>query len=77
MHTYRDNNNLRRERERLGLSRTELEQLSGVSRHMIRQMEEGQRYGGPGTRLALAQALGAPFLAIFPPPEPVSEREAA
>lgn len=52
---------LRRTREMFGLSRPDLERLSGVSRNTITDLERGRSRGWPTTRKKLIDAL-APLL---------------
>lgn len=61
---------LRRERERLSLSLSELAKRAGVSKSTLSQLEAGSGNPSIETLWALAVALGVPFSRLVEPPSP-------
>jgi DNA-binding XRE family transcriptional regulator len=72
-----EHNNLRRIREQRGLSQAALAEKAGVSTQTVYLMEKGRRSGSPQVRFALARALEAEYMLVFPPPVAADEGEAA
>lgn len=63
---------LRKERERLGLSLTELARRAGVAKSTLSQLEAGNGNPNVETLWSLAVALGVPFSRVVDPqPQPV------
>ncbi len=60
---------LRRHRERAGLTRRALGDLAGISAELIK-FAEGGYVPSAASRTKLADALGVPPAALFPPDEP-------
>jgi putative transcriptional regulator len=56
---------LRVERERLGLTQTELAQVAGVSRQLISTTEAGHSKPGVDAAIALARVIGVPVEELF------------
>ncbi|MDR8414340.1 helix-turn-helix domain-containing protein [Nonomuraea sp. 3-1Str] len=63
---------LRRERERAGLSLSELAKRAGVAKSTLSQIESGAGNPGVETLWALATALGVPFSRLVDPPRPAT-----
>jgi transcriptional regulator with XRE-family HTH domain len=61
---------LRRERERAGLSLTELAKRAGIAKSTLSQLESGTGNPGVETLWALGVALGIPFSRLVEPPRP-------
>lgn len=61
---------IRRERERVGLSMTELAKRAGIAKSTLSQLEAGTGNPGVETLWALATALGVPFSRLVDPPRP-------
>lgn len=61
---------IRRERERAGLSMTELAKRAGIAKSTLSQLEAGTGNPGVETLWALATALGVPFSRLVDPPRP-------
>jgi transcriptional regulator with XRE-family HTH domain len=61
---------LRRERERAGLSLSELARRAGVAKSTLSQLEAGTGNPGIETLWALGVALGVPFSQLVDPPTP-------
>ncbi|GAA2802248.1 XRE family transcriptional regulator [Saccharopolyspora taberi] len=61
---------LRRERERVGLSLTDLAKRAGVAKSTLSQLESGSGNPSVETLWALAVALGVPFSRLVDPPTP-------
>src|SRR6476661_3473883 len=61
---------LRRERERAGLSLTEVARRAGVAKSTLSQLESGTGNPSVETLWALAVALGVPFSQLVDPPVP-------
>jgi transcriptional regulator with XRE-family HTH domain len=61
---------LRRERERTGVSLTELARRAGVAKSTLSQLEAGQGNPSVETLWALGVALGVPFSRLVEPPAP-------
>lgn len=61
---------LRRERERVGVSLTELARRAGVAKSTLSQLEAGQGNPSVETLWALAVALGVPFSRLVETPVP-------
>lgn len=59
-------NNLRKIRERKGLSQLELGRRTGIAGNIISTLERGRIYPYPGWRRKLAAALEIPEDKIFP-----------
>jgi transcriptional regulator with XRE-family HTH domain len=62
---------LRRERDRIGLSLTELARRAGIAKSTLSQLESGTGNPSVETLWALGVALGVPFSRIVDPPTPV------
>jgi transcriptional regulator with XRE-family HTH domain len=62
---------LRRERERVGLSLTELARRAGVAKSTLSQLESGTGNPSVETLWALGVALDVPFSRLVEPPTPV------
>ena|ERR1700722_12403590 len=58
---------LRVERERLGLTQTELAQVAGVSRQLVSTTEAGHSKPGVDAAIALARVVGVPVEELFGP----------
>ncbi|NUW40136.1 helix-turn-helix transcriptional regulator [Nonomuraea rhodomycinica] len=63
---------LRRERERAGMSLSELAKRAGVAKSTLSQIESGAGNPGVETLWALATALGVPFSRLVDPPRPAT-----
>jgi transcriptional regulator with XRE-family HTH domain len=63
-------NALRRERERAGLSLTELARRAGLAKSTLSQLESGTGNPSVETLWALGVALGVPFSQLVDPPVP-------
>jgi transcriptional regulator with XRE-family HTH domain len=61
---------LRRERERVGMSLTELAKRAGVAKSTLSQLESGTGNPSVETLWALGVALGVPFSRLVDPPAP-------
>src|SRR3712207_7942354 len=61
---------LRRERERHGLSLTELARKAGIAKSTLSQLEAGSGNPSVETLLALAVVLEVPFSRLVDPPGP-------
>jgi transcriptional regulator with XRE-family HTH domain len=61
---------LRRERERVGLSLTELARRAGIAKSTLSQLESGAGNPSVETLWALGVALGVPFSRLVEPPAP-------
>src|SRR6478672_9476973 len=61
---------LRRERERTGLSLTELARRAGIAKSTLSQLESGAGNPSVETLWALGVALGVPFSQLVEPPPP-------
>ena len=61
---------VRTERERSGLSLSELARRAGLAKSSLSQLEAAQGNPGVETVWALATALGVPFSALIDPPQP-------
>jgi transcriptional regulator with XRE-family HTH domain len=61
---------LRRERERVGLSLTELARRAGIAKSTLSQLESGTGNPSVETLWALGVALGVPFSQLVDPPAP-------
>lgn len=61
---------IRRERERSGLSLTELAKRAGIAKSTLSQLESGVGNPSVETLWALAVALGVPFSRLVEPPQP-------
>lgn len=61
---------VRAERERAGLSLSELARRAGLAKSSLSSLESGQGNPGVETVWALATALGVPFSALIDPPQP-------
>ncbi len=61
---------LRRERERAGLSLTELARRAGLAKSTLSQLESGTGNPSVETLWALGVALGVPFSQLVEPPAP-------
>ena len=61
---------LRRERERVGLSLTELARRAGIAKSTLSQLESGTGNPSVETLWALGVALGVPFSRLVDPPSP-------
>ena len=61
---------LRRERERVGLSLTELARRAGIAKSTLSQLESASGNPSVETLWALAVALEVPFSRLVEPPEP-------
>jgi transcriptional regulator with XRE-family HTH domain len=61
---------LRRERERVGLSLTELARRAGIAKSTLSQLESGLGNPSVETLWALGVALGVPFSQLVDPPAP-------
>ncbi len=61
---------LRRERERVGLSLTELARRAGIAKSTLSQLESGTGNPSVETLWALGVALGVPFSQLVEPPPP-------
>ncbi|HEX2313157.1 MAG TPA: XRE family transcriptional regulator [Thermomonospora sp.] len=61
---------LRRERERAGLSLTELARRAGIAKSTLSQLEAGNGNPSVETLWALGVALGVPFSRLVDPPRP-------
>jgi transcriptional regulator with XRE-family HTH domain len=61
---------LRRERERIGLSLTELARRAGIAKSTLSQLESGAGNPSVETLWALGVALGVPFSRLVEPPAP-------
>ena len=61
---------LRRERERAGLSLTELARRAGLAKSTLSQLEAGTGNPSVETLWALGVALGVPFSQLVEPPAP-------
>lgn len=61
---------LRRERERVQLSASELARRAGIAKSTLTQLEAGRGNPGVETLWALAVALGLPFAELITPPAP-------
>ncbi|MEU8275615.1 helix-turn-helix domain-containing protein [Microbispora bryophytorum] len=62
---------IRRERERAGLSLTELAKRAGIAKSTLSQLESGAGNPSVETLWALGGALGVPFSHLVDPPRPV------
>ncbi|ANS79247.1 putative DNA-binding protein [Serinicoccus hydrothermalis] len=61
---------MRAERERAGLSLSELARRAGLSKSTLSQLESGRGNPGVETVWSLATVLGVPFSALIDPPQP-------
>ena len=61
---------LRRERDRVGLSLTDLAKRAGIAKSTLSQLESGSGNPSVETLWALAVALGVPFSRLVDPPTP-------
>lgn len=61
---------VRAERERAGLSLSELARRAGLAKSSLSQLEAGQGNPGVETVWAIATALGVPFAGLIDPPQP-------
>jgi transcriptional regulator with XRE-family HTH domain len=61
---------IRRERQRAGLSLTELARRAGIAKSTLSQLESGAGNPGVETLWALGVALGVPFSRLVDPPRP-------
>ena len=61
---------LRRERDRAGLSLTELARRAGIAKSTLSQLESGTANPSVETLWALGVALGVPFSRLVEPPRP-------
>lgn len=61
---------LRRERERAGMSLTELAKHAGIAKSTLSQLESGSGNPSVETLWALGVALGIPFSRLVDPPKP-------
>ncbi|WP_238335669.1 helix-turn-helix domain-containing protein [Serinicoccus kebangsaanensis] len=61
---------VRGERERAGLSLSELARQAGMAKSSLSQLEAGHGNPGVETVWSLATALGVPFSALIDPPQP-------
>ena len=61
---------LRRERERTGLSLTEVARRAGIAKSTLSQLESGSGNPSVETLWALGVALGVPFSQLVEPPAP-------
>ncbi|MGK4584876.1 helix-turn-helix domain-containing protein [Kitasatospora sp. HPMI-4] len=61
---------IRRERERVGLSMTELAKRAGIAKSTLSQLESGSGNPSVETLWALGAALGVPFSRLVDPPRP-------
>ncbi|WP_433472028.1 helix-turn-helix domain-containing protein [Spirillospora sp. CA-142024] len=61
---------IRRERERAGLSQTELAKRAGLAKSTLSQLESGTGNPGVETLWALGTALNVPFSRLVDPPRP-------
>ncbi|WP_432924604.1 helix-turn-helix domain-containing protein [Microbispora sp. CA-135349] len=61
---------IRRERERAGLSLTELARRAGIAKSTLSQLESGAGNPSVETLWALGAALGVPFSHLVDPPRP-------
>jgi transcriptional regulator with XRE-family HTH domain len=61
---------IRRERDRAGLSLTELARRAGIAKSTLSQLESGAGNPSVETLWALAVALGVPFSRLVDPPRP-------
>ncbi|WP_432865234.1 helix-turn-helix domain-containing protein [Microbispora rosea] len=61
---------IRRERERAGLSLTELAKRAGIAKSTLSQLESGAGNPSVETLWALGVALGVPFSRLVDPPRP-------
>lgn len=61
---------LRRERERIGLSLSELAKRAGIAKSTLSQLEAGAGNPSVETLWALGVALGVPFSRLVEPPKP-------
>ncbi|NAS20297.1 helix-turn-helix domain-containing protein [Herbidospora sp. NEAU-GS84] len=61
---------IRRERERVGLSLTELAKRAGIAKSTLSQLESGAGNPSVETLWALAVALGVPISRLIDPPRP-------
>jgi transcriptional regulator with XRE-family HTH domain len=61
---------IRRERERAGLSLTELARRAGIAKSTLSQLESGTGNPSVETLWALGVALGVPFSRLVDPPRP-------
>src|SRR5215218_6523302 len=61
---------LRRERERAGLSLSELAKRAGIAKSTLSQLESGVGNPSVETLWALGVALGVPFSRLVDPPRP-------
>src|SRR5512144_1130714 len=61
---------LRRERDRAGLSLTELARRAGIAKSTLSQLESGAGNPSVETLWALGVALGVPFSQLVDPPTP-------
>lgn len=59
---------VRREREKVGLSLTELARRAGIAKSTLSQLEAGNANPGVETLWALSVALGVPFSRLVDPP---------
>lgn len=64
---------LRRERERAGLSLSELAKRAGVAKSTLSQLESGTGNPAVETLWALGVALGVPFSRLVEPPRPTMQ----
>lgn len=62
---------IRRERERTGLSMTELAKRAGIAKSTLSQLESGTGNPSVETLWALGVALDVPFSRLVDPPRPV------
>ncbi|GAA2772870.1 MULTISPECIES: helix-turn-helix domain-containing protein [Kitasatospora] len=61
---------IRRERERAGLSMTELAKRAGIAKSTLSQLESGAGNPSVETLWAIGAALGVPFSRLVDPPRP-------
>ncbi|CAM2894926.1 helix-turn-helix domain-containing protein [Skermania piniformis] len=61
---------IRRERDRAGLSLTELARRAGIAKSTLSQLESGNANPSVETLWALGVALGVPFARLVEPPRP-------
>ncbi|WP_026425474.1 helix-turn-helix domain-containing protein [Actinokineospora inagensis] len=61
---------LRRERDRVGLSLSELAKRAGIAKSTLSQLESGAGNPSVETLWALSVALGVPFSRLVEPPQP-------
>uniref|UniRef100_UPI0013B3B296 helix-turn-helix domain-containing protein n=1 Tax=Nonomuraea lactucae TaxID=2249762 RepID=UPI0013B3B296 len=63
---------IRRERDRAGLSLSELAKRAGLAKSTLSQLEAGAGNPGVETLWAIAAALGVPFSRLVDPPRPAA-----